>query len=76
MGGTGTQWSDLSGQNNHGTLNGGISYVNSEYMDFDGQDGTFVQMTNGLTLARSGGTICFDIYKDAAVRWCLLGCRL
>lgn len=64
--GTGTQWSDLSGQNNHGTLNGGISYVDSEYMDFDGQDGTFVEMTNGLTLNRNAGTLCFDLYKDAA----------
>ena len=62
-GGSGTQWTDISGQNNHGTLNGGVSFTDSEYMDFDGQDGSFVEMTNGLTLARAGGTLCFDIYK-------------
>jgi len=38
--GTGTTWTDLSGNGNNGTLNGGVSYsaVNGGVLSFDGMD--------------------------------------
>lgn len=36
--GTGTTWSDLSGNNNHFTLSGGYTYSASGYISFDGID--------------------------------------
>jgi hypothetical protein len=47
--GVGTKWTDLSGNNNHGTLNGGVSYTenNRGSLVFDGTN-DYVQCTSGF----------------------------
>jgi hypothetical protein len=60
---TGSTWFDRSGNNNHGTLNGGVQYsgANGGCLIFNGTDG-YVQFTNTVLNAQ---TVCFWGRKDA-----------
>jgi len=66
--GTGTTWTDLSGNGNNGTLNGGVSYsaVNGGVLSFDGVDDWAV-VPNKLT--GNIGTVCFFIKDNTPGLW-------
>jgi hypothetical protein len=48
--GTGTTWSDLSGNNNHFTLQGGVTWHPAGFMSFDGSN-DFARSINDLNLS-------------------------
>ena len=56
-----TSWTDLSGNNNHGTLNGGVGYTsaNGGVLVFDGADDYVSVLTGILPKANSIKTISF-----------------
>jgi hypothetical protein len=56
--GVGTKWTDLSGNNNHGTLNGGVSYTgnNRGSLVFDGVN-DYVNCTSGFIANNSNFSV-------------------
>jgi hypothetical protein len=58
--GTGTVWTDLSDQANHGTIQSGVTYNSRGYFDFNGTTG-YVGLANqptGFAYGAAPGTIC------------------
>ncbi|MFD2551062.1 LamG-like jellyroll fold domain-containing protein [Bizionia sediminis] len=65
--GSGTAWSDLSGNGNHGTLQNGVNYssTNNGSLVFDGIDDYFVT-TNNLDLSDTDNLTIQIIFKTTA----------
>jgi len=57
--GTGTIWTDLSDQDNHGSIQAGVTYNSQGWFDFNGASG-YVNLptTAGFAYGTAPGTIC------------------
>jgi len=68
--GTGTTWTDLSGNGNHGTLLNGVSYssANGGTLVFDGSD-DYVSLPSGFGTWTNGITIFAIVNFGAASTW-------
>jgi len=57
--GTGTVWTDLSDQANHGSIQSGVTYNSQGWFDFDGTTGyVSLSTTNGFSYGTDPSTIC------------------
>ena len=69
-GGSGTTWSDISGQNNHATLINGPSYSSAyKWFDFTGGSSHYATLPSGFSDFSSGATFFFVADLDSGDSW-------
>lgn len=67
--GTGTTWYDISGKNNHFTINASAFNSTSKYMDFRGTYGCAKKTDSDLLVSGNVTVICWTRLLDSTTNW-------